>query len=77
MFVSFAASIHGHIGATEWLEHHLPKLKNRVVAYINLGAKYLCFFSLSVFIFQYLNDKIYNYVLFDIIVNFYYSRIEK
>ena len=45
MFVSFAASIHGHIGATEWLEHHLPKLKNRVVAYINLGAKYLVFFS--------------------------------
>ena len=38
MFVSFAASLHGHIGATEWLEHHLPKLKNRVVAYINLDA---------------------------------------
>lgn len=38
VFVSFGASNYGHIGAQEWVEHHMPKLKNRVVAYINLDA---------------------------------------
>ncbi len=35
VFVSFAASEFGHVGSQEWIEQHLPKLKNRVVAYIN------------------------------------------
>ena len=38
IFASFGASNFGNLGAQEWVEHHLPKLKNRVVAYINLDA---------------------------------------
>ena len=34
-------------------------------------------FEESVFIFQFLNDKIYNYVLFDIIVNFIIQKLKK
>ena len=33
-------------------------------------AQFVYFFGKNVFIFQFLNDKIYNYVLFDIIVHF-------
>ena len=38
VFVSFSGSEFGHIGAQEWLEEHLPKLKNRVVSYINIDG---------------------------------------
>ena len=38
IFVSFAASEFGAIGAQEWVEEHLPKLKNRVVSYLNIDS---------------------------------------
>ena len=37
---------------------------------------FLRLFEESVFIFQFLNDKIYNYVLFDIIVNFIIQKLK-
>ena len=38
IFVSFAASEFSNIGAKEWVEEHLPLLKNRVVSFINVDS---------------------------------------
>ena len=43
----------------------------------NLALLSLYTFEESVFIFQFLNDKIYNYILFDLIVNFIIQNLEK
>ena len=56
---------------------YLVFLSSRSVKMRGFSAFSVCiFFEESVFIFQFLNDKMHNYVLFDIIVHFIIQKLK-